>query len=880
MAYELIKVSELPELTTPSDPNVIPIQDGDYLKRISFEKLKEAVTGDIADDLAAETQAREQAIQDEAQARENADDAILADLAAEYDATAIYAVGDYCIHEGQLQRCIVPITTAEAWTASHWTAVALGDDVSDLKNALNSYCGIEERAFTNQEGRKYINGAGVVTSASGTLYVTNPIPVSAGEEIHFIATGGTSSFTMIATCDSTGSSIISQTRAIYDGQEHDYVYNVLDDGYIMLSYNFSKSATLIVLKSKSNNVLETEINKQTWTIKTFCGTEQIAFSVPPTKRFISGTGVITEASGTYHVTDPVPVSAGDEVHFIARGNTSNFTMIATCDSEGGSITVKVGALSDGAEHDYVYSVVADGYVMLGYNFSYDAKLVVLTALSNVKLAQRIESIEATVGAFDGVCISTNGNLINHRDMTDSKAMSENGTVSDNTEYAITGEILLKPSTTYSYRNLYRINYFDSNNAHITPASNLYGNETGTFTAPSNVKYGVVTIHKPTDPSGTGTVFNDYTWQLVEGSTLPDYEQQVQILNGYNIINKNPVIGGVNYAFRRWNKTCFDKMPVFLATAESDAVTSEDKNSAAILAKYDALASANPEYITKTSIGTASNGETMYRYDFKLPTIRASDGTAFDKATILPKIICISGVHPEYGGIYGLYNAMREITTNSDLVNLKNGVHFIVVPVANPYGIANNTRTNANDIDMARNYEIDYVSNSGSKANGTWSGLTALSEVEPQIIDGIMKNNADAILFMSCHSFQADAKKRVMWGSCATKYMANIVGKTGYKLTEAWKEKYPNFDWDDEDTAEVLTILTLATEPGSEGKQATKYAIQGLTLETSDYFSLESASALTSFVISRNCETYINFIRTALGCWESSDPKDMSIFGNY
>ena len=62
MAYELIKVSELPELTTPSDSNVLPIQDGDYLKRISFESLKEAATGDVADDLAAEVTARESAV--------------------------------------------------------------------------------------------------------------------------------------------------------------------------------------------------------------------------------------------------------------------------------------------------------------------------------------------------------------------------------------------------------------------------------------------------------------------------------------------------------------------------------------------------------------------------------------------------------------------------------------------------------------------------------------------------------------------------------------------------------------------------------------------------------------------------------------------------
>ena len=60
-------------------------------------------------------------------------------IASVYSNTATYAVDDYCFHEGQLQRCIVPITTPEAWTAAHWVAVELGDDVSDLKTALNDY---------------------------------------------------------------------------------------------------------------------------------------------------------------------------------------------------------------------------------------------------------------------------------------------------------------------------------------------------------------------------------------------------------------------------------------------------------------------------------------------------------------------------------------------------------------------------------------------------------------------------------------------------------------------------------------------------------------------------------------------------------------------
>lgn len=169
MAFELIKVSELPELTTPSDPNVIPIQDGDYLKRISFENLKEAVTDDVADDLAAEVTAREGAVSDEATARGNADTAILADLASSYSASSTYAVGDYCTKDGQLYRCTTAISTAEAWTAAHWSAVALGDDTRDLRSALSDVKNDLSQNYIQKDGYHEVapeNISGVLISGN------------------------------------------------------------------------------------------------------------------------------------------------------------------------------------------------------------------------------------------------------------------------------------------------------------------------------------------------------------------------------------------------------------------------------------------------------------------------------------------------------------------------------------------------------------------------------------------------------------------------------------------------------------------------------------------------------------------------------------------
>lgn len=58
--------------------------------------------------------------------------------AAAYSSSATYAVGDYVFYGGTLYRCITAITTAEAWTAAHWTAAVLGDDVGDLKSAIGA----------------------------------------------------------------------------------------------------------------------------------------------------------------------------------------------------------------------------------------------------------------------------------------------------------------------------------------------------------------------------------------------------------------------------------------------------------------------------------------------------------------------------------------------------------------------------------------------------------------------------------------------------------------------------------------------------------------------------------------------------------------------
>ena len=68
-------------------------------------------------------------------------------VADEYSTSSTYAVGDYCLYDGDLYRCTTAISTAEAWTAAHWTAVTVADELTDLKGDITH---IQDHGITSE----------------------------------------------------------------------------------------------------------------------------------------------------------------------------------------------------------------------------------------------------------------------------------------------------------------------------------------------------------------------------------------------------------------------------------------------------------------------------------------------------------------------------------------------------------------------------------------------------------------------------------------------------------------------------------------------------------------------------------------------------------
>lgn len=101
-------------------------------------------------------------------------------LAANYDATKTYAVGDHVIYSGGYYRCNTAITTAEAWTAAHWTQLTLGGEITGLKSASVSYKGtIQNAGISNLNDAVYpaIYHIGDYTGISNLPTDLNGIPI-------------------------------------------------------------------------------------------------------------------------------------------------------------------------------------------------------------------------------------------------------------------------------------------------------------------------------------------------------------------------------------------------------------------------------------------------------------------------------------------------------------------------------------------------------------------------------------------------------------------------------------------------------------------------------------------------------------------------------
>ena len=69
-------------------------------------------------------------------------------IASDYSSASPYAVGQICMHDGDLYQCNTAITSGESWNASHWTQITVGIALYNKVDKVTGK-GLSENDFTN-----------------------------------------------------------------------------------------------------------------------------------------------------------------------------------------------------------------------------------------------------------------------------------------------------------------------------------------------------------------------------------------------------------------------------------------------------------------------------------------------------------------------------------------------------------------------------------------------------------------------------------------------------------------------------------------------------------------------------------------------------------
>lgn len=215
----------------------------------------------------------------------------------------------------------------------------------------------------------------------------------------------------------------------------------------------------------------------------------------------------------------------------------------------------------------------------------------------------------------------------------------------------------------------------------------------------------------------------------------------------------------------------------------------------IVSAWDSLQKKYPNYISKTNLGKETSGSLdMYRYDF-VPEIVSLEASVQDGINKIytkndyPIVImgaCIHGAErPCAKALLNLMTLIADAKDYSIFGWLRNNIHFVIIPLENPWGYKNNKRTNVNQVDLNRNFEPFWEKGDSTIENERYRGTSPLSEKEAQYIDSILSKCADrAICYYSFHTHGVFTSYNMMTNfSSPALYLLNEMQNIGMSVTK-------------------------------------------------------------------------------------------------
>lgn len=232
-------------------------------------------------------------------------------------------------------------------------------------------------------------------------------------------------------------------------------------------------------------------------------------------------------------------------------------------------------------------------------------------------------------------------------------------------------------------------------------------------------------------------------------------------------------------------------PILSVPNNKTSVMSYDE----IISAWEELQMKYPTYISKTNMGKETSGTLdMYRYDF-IPEIVPLEASVQDGMNKIytkndyPIVImgaCIHGAErPCAKALLNLMTLIADAKDYSILGWLRNNIHFVIIPLENPWGYKNNKRTNVNQVDLNRNFEPFWEKGDSTIENERYRGASPLSEKEAQYIDSILSECAGrAICYYSFHTHGVFTSYNMMTNfSSPALYLLNEMQNIGMSVTK-------------------------------------------------------------------------------------------------
>lgn len=208
------------------------------------------------------------------------------------------------------------------------------------------------------------------------------------------------------------------------------------------------------------------------------------------------------------------------------------------------------------------------------------------------------------------------------------------------------------------------------------------------------------------------------------------------------------------------KKLLDAQPFFEANDDVTVVDTAD----AVFALYDALVAEYPDYITKNTL--TSGDVTTYEYVLSTGTYNYGSGHFSENAPIeKPVVLLSSGVHGiERNAVMSLYTVVRALCANDYRVNsIRNAATIKVLPVVCPHGYTAGTRTNANGVNINRNFDTTGWEVAG-EGTSNYTGAAAADQDETKIAQNWITANNDALLMIDFHGSMYSSELSCLLGN--------------------------------------------------------------------------------------------------------------------